>query len=199
LGFVSSSNSQVKWRDLRVVGVEDGGFSRASLRSDGQRALLVCVLLHGMWVLDFRVDRILVDGLDASERLSGMLRGLCFDVVMLAGVSFAGFNLIDPSLVFEEFGKPVIVISRTKPDNLAVRNALVRHFDDWRVRWSIFEKIGPVFEVVSLPNEPPLYVEVVGSDVSWASGLIRALTAVCRVPEPIRVARLIARGLTHKG
>jgi len=181
------------------VGVEDGGFSRAPLCPSVHKALLVCVLLQGTWVLDFRVDRILVDGLDASERLIGMLRGLCFDVVMLAGVSFAGFNLVDPSLVFEEFDKPVIVISRSKPDNVAVKNALVRHFDDWRVRWSIFEGLGPVFEAVSLPNEPPLYVEVVGCDVGWASGLIRALAAVCRVPEPIRVARLIARGLTHEG
>jgi len=181
------------------VGVEDGGFSRAPLHCDVQRALLVCVLLQGPWVLDFRVDRVLVDGLDASERLVGMLKGLCFDAVMLAGVSFAGFNLINPFLIFEEFRKPVIVISRTKPDNLAVKSALVRHFDDWRVRWSIFEKLGPVFEVVSMPNEPPLYVEVVGSDISWASGLIRALTSVCRVPEPLRVARLIAHGLTHGG
>jgi hypothetical protein len=180
------------------VGVEDGDFSRASLRLDFQRALLVCVVLQGPRILDFRVDRILVDGLDASERLIQMLGGPCFDMVMLAGVSFAGFNLIDPLLVFEEFHKPVIVISRSKPDNLAVKSALVRHFDDWRVRWSIFERLGPVFEVVSLPNEPPLYVEVVGCDIGWASGLIKALATVCRVPEPIRVARLIARGLTQK-
>jgi len=194
--FVSSGKSRVEWRDLRVVGVEDGGFSRASLRPGVDKALLVCVLLQGTWIVDFRVDRILVDGLDASERLVGMLRGLCFDVVMLAGVSFAGFNLIDPFLVFEEFHKPVVIISRTKPDNVAVKSALVRHFDDWQVRLSIFEELGPVFEIVSMPNEPPLYVEVVGSDVGWASGLIRALASVCRVPEPIRVARLIARGLT---
>ncbi len=188
----------MEWRDLRVVGVEDGGFSRAPL-SQSQRALLVCVLLQGPWIIDFRVNRILVDGLDASDRLSSMLRELCFDVVMLAGVSFAGFNLIDPLLVFEEFHKPVIVISRTKPDNLAVKSALVRHFNDWHVRWSIFEKLGPIFEVISMPNKPPLYVEVVGCDVDWARDLIRALAAVCRVPEPIRVARLIARGLTYGG
>jgi endonuclease V-like protein UPF0215 family len=197
-GFVSSSNSRAEWRGLRAVGVEDGGFSRKSLRPSSQTALLVCVLLQGPWVLDFRADQILVDGLDASEKLVCMLSGLCFDAVMLAGVSFAGFNLVDPSLVFEEFHKPILVISRTKPDNLAVKSALVRHFDDWRVRWSIFEKLSPIFEVVSLPNEPPLYIEAVGCNVSWATDLIRASASVCRVPEPIRVAKLIARGLTHK-
>ena len=57
---------------------------------------------------------------------------MAFDAVMLAGVSFAGFNLVDPTLVFEEFSKPVIVISRTKPDNIAVKNALLQHFEDNR-------------------------------------------------------------------
>lgn len=71
-----------------------------------------------------------MDGLDASNKLIIMLRQCVFDAVMLAGVSLAGFNLVEPTLVFEEFGKPIIVISRTKPDNIAVKNALFRHFED---------------------------------------------------------------------
>ena len=49
-----------------------------------------------------------VDGLDATEKLVAMLRRWSFDSVILAGVSFAGFNLIDANTVFEEFKKPVI-------------------------------------------------------------------------------------------
>ena len=124
-----------------------------------------------------------------------MLRKVSFDVVMLAGVSFAGFNLIDPSLVFEEFNKPIIVISRTKPDNVAVKRALHRHFEDWRIRWAVFEKLGPIYAVVSMPDAPPIYVEVVGTNLNWATRLIQAFTTHCRIPEPIRVAKLIARGL----
>jgi len=186
------------WQELRVVGVEDGGFSRESSGRVAQKTLFVCVLLHENWIEDFQVEEITVDGLDASEKLISMLRCWTFHTVMLAGVSFAGFNLVDPTLVFEEFSKPVITVSRTKPDNIAVKNALLRHFEDWRIRWSIFEKLGPIHEVVSIINEAPLYVEVVGGDIEWASGLIRASAACCRIPEPIRVARLIARGLTRK-
>ncbi len=104
-----------------------------------------------------------MDGLDASNKLIIMLHQWVFDAVMLAGVSFAGFNLVEPTLVFEELGKPIIVISRTKPDNIAVKNALFRHFEDWRVRWSVFEKLGPIYPIVSMPNEPLLYVKVVGA------------------------------------
>jgi len=141
---------------------------------------------------------ITVDGLDASEKLITMLRNLAFDIVMLAGVSFAGFNLVDPTLVFEEFHKPIILVSRTKPNNIAVKNALLLHFEDWKARWSILRKLGPIYEVASMSGEPPIYVELVGATLVWATKLIRALVSCCRIPEPIRVARLIAQGLTRK-
>jgi len=139
---------------------------------------------------------IAVDGLDATKKLVAMLRKLSFDAIMLAGVSFAGFNLVEPTAVLEEFHKPVIIISRTKPNNVAVKKALFQHFRDWRVRWSVFEKLGAIHEVVSMPNEPPIYVEVIGSTLDWAIKMICASAFCCRIPEPIRVARLIARGLT---
>jgi len=184
------------WQKFRVVGVEDGGFSRGSSNYSGQ-TLLVCVLLQGMWIYNFSADTITVDGLDASDKLIAMLRQWSFDVVVLAGVSFAGFNLVDPTMVFEEFSKPVVVVSRTKPDNVAVKNALMQHFEDWRIRWGVFEKLGPVHKVVSMVGEPPLYLEVVDATADWAKKLIRASATCCRIPEPIRVARLIARGLTR--
>jgi len=187
------------WREFRVVGVEDGGFSKGPRDYGTQKALFVCVLLRGIWIDDFQADKITVDGLDATEKLIFMLRRWSFDAVMLAGVSFAGFNLVDPTFVSEEFNKSVIVISRTKPSNIAVKNALRQHFEDWRIRWGVFEKLGPVWEVVSMPNEPPVYVEVIGAELDWASKLIRATSACCRIPEPIRVARLVARGLTLRG
>jgi len=184
------------WRELRIVGVEDGSFFKEPQGYRTDKAVFACVLLRGTWIEDFQADRITVDGLDATDKLIAMLRRWYFDAVMLAGVSFAGFNLVDPTTVFEELGKPVIVISRTKPNNIAVKNALRQHFEDWRVRWGVFEKLGPVWEVVSIPTEPPVYVEVIGAELDWASKLIRATSMCCRVPEPIRVARLIARGLT---
>ena len=183
------------WQKSRVVGVEDGGFSR---ESDIQEALLVTVLLHGTSVTDFQKKSIKVDGLDATEKLISMLCPWSFDSVILAGVSFAGFNLIDANAVFEEFEKPVIVVARTKPNNAAVKSALLEHFEDWKARWGVIEKLGPVHEIVSMPNEPPIYTETIGADLNWASNLIRKLSTCCRIPEPIRVAKLIARGLTPK-
>lgn len=177
---------------MPVVGVEDGSFKKGIT----PKVLLAAVLFRGPRIESVQIIKITVDGLDATEKLVEILRGWKFGAVMLAGVSFAGFNLIDPMIIHEEFGKPVVVISRTKPDNKAVKRALQRHFEDWQIRWSVFEKLGLIHKIVVLVSEPPVYVETIGANVEWASGLIRALSVCSRIPEPIRVAKLIARGLS---
>jgi endonuclease V-like protein UPF0215 family len=62
----------------------------------------------------------------------------------------------------------------------------------------VFEKLDPVHPIVSTHHEPPLYVKVVGATPNWAAKLICASAGCCRIPEPVRVARLIAKGLTRK-
>jgi len=179
------------YRNFRIVGVEDGSFQKTS-----QKALLAAVLLQKEWIEDVGFSYITVDGLDATEKLIEILSGWKFDAVMLAGLSFGGFNIIDPHEVFKHFHKPVIVVSRTKPNNVAVKRALQRHFADWERRWKIFEKVAPVYRVNTVP---PLYIEVVGVSFSAAVKILKAEMFVCRVPESLRVARLIARGLSGSG
>jgi endonuclease V-like protein UPF0215 family len=177
---------------MPVVGVEDGSFQK----SITLKALLAVVLFKGLKIVSAKIVSITVDGLDVTKKLAETLNGWQFEVVMLAVVSFAGFNVIDPVFIHEKFGKPIIVISRTKPDNKAVKRALQRHFEDWRVRWNVFEKLGLTNKVVILADSPPVYIETLGIPIKWASELIRALSVYSRIPEPIRVARLVARGLS---
>ncbi|MEM2971584.1 MAG: DUF99 family protein [Candidatus Bathyarchaeia archaeon] len=174
------------------MGVEDGSFQKGRTR----KALLVSVLLREAKIEDIKIVKISVDGWDATEKFVKTIAKWKFDAVMLAGVSFAGFNLIDATAIYEEFKKPIIIISRTKPNNRKVKQALQRHFKDWEMRWRVFKKLGPIHEVFTLDGEAPLYVEVVNTNVKWASRLVQALSFCGRVPEPIRVARLIARGLS---
>lgn len=180
------------FQKMRVVGVEDGSFQKGRTR----KALIASVLLKETKIEDIKIIKVTVDGLDATKKFAKNLTQWKFDAIMLAGVSFAGFNLIDPTTIYEKFGKPTIIIARTKPDNRKVKRALQRHFEDWEIRWKVFEKVGPIHEVFTLAGEAPLYVEAVGADVKWASRLILTLSFCGRVPEPIRVARLIARGLS---
>lgn len=180
------------FQKMRVVGIEDGSFQKGVTK----KALLAAVLFNGLGIEDVKFASIAVDGLDATEKVVTILNEWKFEAVILAGISFAGFNIIDPAVLFDKFQKPTIIVSRTKPDNKAVKFALLRHFKDWQTRWKVFEKLGPIKKVLVSAEEPPLYIEMIGADSHWSENLIKALAACGRMPEPLRVARLIARGLS---
>lgn len=107
-------------RNMPVIGVEDERFQKGVTR----RAVLVAVLLKGLEIEDVKSTKIMVDGFYATEKLAEVLNAWKFAAVILSGVSFAGFNLIDPTVIHEKFKKPAIIISRTKPNNRAVKSAL---------------------------------------------------------------------------
>jgi endonuclease V-like protein UPF0215 family len=177
---------------MPIVGVEDGSFQKGITRT----ALLAVVLFRELEIENVKITKIAVDGLDATKKLTEILRNWDFAAVLLAGVSFAGFNIIDPTTINEKFKKPVIIVTRTKPDNKMVKRALQDHFEDWKIRWKIFEELGSAHKLTVLVGEPPIYVETIGIDIRWAYDLIQALSVYSRIPEPIRVARFIARGLS---
>jgi endonuclease V-like protein UPF0215 family len=179
---------------LRIVGVDDGAIP--AIRRPKQYALLVAVLFQGSTISDVRIGRIEVDGRDANRVLNSLLKNLPFDVVMLSGISFGGFNLVDIHQLNRSTRKPVIAISREKPDNPAVLRALRKHFSDWEERWRIVRNAGHLYAFKPLPEEPKLYFEVKGAAPSSARKAIASTAMISRLPEPIRVAGILARGLS---
>jgi uncharacterized protein len=119
--------------------------------------------------------------------------------VFLSGVTFGGFNLINPRTIFEQRNVPVIVVTGSRPINRAVKRALVRHFPDWKARWKIINSLGPIRRIRTIRDEPPIYYEHFGCSSVEASRFLSALSMVSRIPEPLRVAGIVARGLFSDG
>jgi endonuclease V-like protein UPF0215 family len=113
----------------------------------------------------------------------------------LGGVTFAGFNLIDPHVLHRRFHSPVLVVTGARPDNRAVKNALKNHFQDWKERWRIINSLGLLRNVKTVPEENPLFYETIGCTSTEAHRILKSLAYVSRIPEPLRVASMIARGL----
>jgi len=159
----------------------------------------VAVLLEDHRIVALRVGKVTLDGMDATATLSRLLKGLEFDAIFLSGISFAGFNLIDPHRIHATHRKPMIIISGSQPDNRSVRNALRLHFKDWETRWAIIQKLGVIHQVRSSPVEPALFFESVGTSPRNARRLIKDSAKLSRLPEPVRVASLVAKGLSNRG
>jgi uncharacterized protein len=176
---------------LRIVGVDAGSVSS---EREGN-AILVVVLLEGSRIVDIQLGKIEVDGLDAQRVLGSLLRRLSYDVVMLSGVSFGGFNLVDIKQLSRRVGRPVIAVIREKPNNRAVRDALRKHFRDWKRRWRVVRSAGRLSSCKPLADEPQLYFEVKGAPPAIARGIITSSAMNSRLPEPIRVAGIVAKGI----
>lgn len=180
---------------MHLVGVEDGSFN-AFQRDVKSYSFLCCVeMLHDK-IKNVRICSIEVDGLDATDQILKLLDGIPAESIILGGITFAGFNIIDPTTVFQEKDIPVIICSRKKPDNFSMLLALKKHFEDWELRWKIIKSLGDIHETKPLIGEPSIYFEVVGGSAGWAERVLRSSARLCRIPEPVRVAGIIARGVS---
>ncbi len=128
-----------------------------------------------------------------------LVSGARTDLIFLSGVSFAGFNIVDSKRLHGALRIPVIVISREKPNNASVKRALKKHFADWRIRWSYVQELGRIHRFAPKAAEQPLYFEALGISAADARRVIRAYCVTSRVPEPVRVAGIMAKGLALAG
>ena len=177
----------------KIVGVDDGAFH---VRRDAVgSAIIVAVLFRGSRISATRIGRIAIDGTDATSVLITLLRTMAYEVVMLSGISFGGFNLVDIERLAGETRKPVIAVIGGRPNNTAVQQALRGHFKDWKLRWRIVLNAGALYSCRPLPREPKVYFEAKGCSPGAARKLIASASTISRLPEPLRVAGLLARGL----
>lgn len=180
-----------------AVGAQDGSFEafQRGLARAIQYTSLCLTKLAGPVIQDIRLGRITVDGLDSTEVLLNNLADWEYDVVILGGATFAGFNVVDVENVYKSTGKPVIVFCPKLPDIEATLHALRKHFPDWEMRWSRYEALGELYEL-RLEDNPSIYYEVVGESTSYAERVLREQSIHGRTPEAVRVADLIAKGVS---
>ncbi len=181
-------------RSANCIGIDDGPFPPKSPDKPG-RAPLVAVCLKGPRLYRVKTGWITVDGLDATGQAQALLEKLPKAPILLSGVTFGGFNLIDPWRVQRRFRTPTIVVVGSRPNNNAVKRALVKHFPDWQERWRIIRSLGPLRSVQTMRDEPPIFYEAIGCRAVEARQILVNNVWVSRLPEPVRVAGLLARGL----
>ena len=184
-----------EYAPLRILGVEDGRFDAFNRKALG-RTLFCGVVMKGDIILEVIHTEIRVDGLDATDKLRSMMRGIEIEAVILGGITFGGFNIINPWVIHAETGVPIIVYLGVRPDNDAVLAALRKHFPDWESRWEIIEGLGEIHSTRVFQEDPGIYFEAIGCDPEWAEGVLKASAMISRIPEPLRVAGLVARGIT---
>ncbi|WP_456367797.1 endonuclease dU [Thermococcus sp.] len=176
---------------IRTVGFDDGTFSFSS-KIENRKTILIGVVMKGsIEVVGILARWITVDGTDSTEAIIDAVNSSRFKdlrVIMLKGITYAGFNLVDVERVYEETGLPVIVVIRKKPNITAMENALKKHFPDAEKRISLLKKAPPLVELI--PDR--LYIQAVGIGREVAEEVVKVTTKTGLTPEPLRLAHMIA-------
>jgi len=176
----------------RTLAVEDGPFSKKD-----SHCLLLGVVTTDNSIEKILLDRIHVDGTDATSKVISLAhRAGSVDLILLPSISLGGFNIVDPEGVHQATKLPILVTNPVKPDLRAVRKALRTHFADWKKRVTVFDRMGSP-KALRITRREVIYFYCVGFPLSAAVASLRNAVRFGKRPEPLRIARIIARALGH--
>jgi hypothetical protein len=180
--------------EIRILGVDDGKFVP---HAPGAVIVVGVVFRGGSSIDGVMHTHVSIDGFDATEQLTYMINGSphCkqLRLIMLNGITFAGFNVVDIKKLNLETKLPVIAVTRHKPDLEAVRKAL-NNLSKSEERWKMILAAGDIHEVRCMGKK--IYVELAGISLADAQEVVELTSTSSRFPEPLRVAHIIASGIT---
>lgn len=181
--------------EIRVLGIDDGVFKP---HSKDVVDVVGVVFRGGYWLDGFMHTKVQVDGMDATEKLAAMVMHsphyAQLRVIMLNGVTLAGFNVVDIRELHERVKLPIIAVTRDKPNFKDIRKAL-RNLTEPEERWKSIEKAGKMMSVRTHEGEEPIYVHVAGLSEETAKRILKSTSTRSNIPEALRVAHIIASGL----
>jgi endonuclease V-like protein UPF0215 family len=201
---------------VNVIGFDDGPFPRDH-KGD---VLLVGVVCSGTRVDGIVSGRIRRDGANATREMVKLVRDSQFgehlQAVMLQGIAVGGFNVVDIHALQTALRIPVLVVTRRLPDLPAVRRALFSDEPHARPRvagaekkWRLIEQAGSLERLEPsrrsvkkkkasglTTTAPRLFMQRAGLSVEEARRLVNDTTLHGNIPEPLRLAHLIAGGVT---
>ena len=178
-------------RFSNIIGFDDAPFPR----DHTGRVKLVGAVYAGL-----RFDGVLIgdvekDGSDAADQLAALISESKFfehiQLVMLQGITFGGFNVVDVFSLHEKLNLPVLVVARKQPDMAAIRAALLSHISAGKEKWAVLERLG------AMEQCRRVFVQRVGITNEQSAAVLDQFILYGNIPEPLRTAHLIAGALAY--
>lgn len=174
-----------------VLGVDDAPFDK----KQAHPVPVVGVLMEGNDLVEgVALASFPVDGSEATRFLATWIDGLrwrdAMQAVVLGGITMAGLGLVDLDELAHRIAVPVLAVTRRDPGESRIGEALVAAGLPDRLATA---RRSPAARRVT----PGLYVAFAGTDPARACELIRATLRKSRMPEPLRLAHLIASAVAR--
>jgi uncharacterized protein len=174
--------------EIRVLGIDDSPFDPYKKKN----VLVVAVFYRGGKFLDGILStNIRKDGVNATIKVASMVNKSKFRsqlrAILLDGISLGGFNILDINELYRKTKIPVIVVMRNYPNIHNIFQALKKINKEKRMKLII--KAGQIYKVNKI------HIQIAGTTVENARNIIRITTTNSNIPEPLRIAHIIATGI----
>lgn len=171
-------------RTIRVIGFDDAPF----IRGAGGNVAIAGVICAGTRFEGMLWGQVQQDGWDATDTICQLLIGSKFlpqlHILLLDGIGFGGFNVIDLPLLNQRLELPCVAVMRRYPHLERIQEAMAR-LPHQEQRLEILQRAGTIHE------SPPFFFQVCGERPEIVASVLQRLTDCGKVPEALRLAHLI--------
>ncbi len=175
-------------KEIRVLGIDDGPFDKFN---DSEVIVVGAVYRGGSFIDGIVSAKVRVDGDDSTEKIIGMVNNSKFrpqiQAIILDGIAVGGFNVIDVDDLNKKTGIPVIVVMRDYPEIDKMKDALVKLGHESKIK--LLENAGEIHKL------DEIFIQNIGLSLKQAEEIIDITSTHSLIPEPLRVAHLIAGGV----
>ncbi|MEA2070078.1 MAG: DUF99 family protein [Asgard group archaeon] len=177
---------------IKVLAIACSSFNRETQ----QQVPIIAVVYRGGELLEGVMQtKVEVDGEDATKKIIQLLEQTPhkqqIQMILTRGLILAGFNYIDMKILNEKTSLPIIAVVDHKPDMESIKTA-IKNVSNWEKRYEKLTQITNLRQVQTSEKEQPVYVQSIGLPEKEIDRFLGKITNTGRMPEPLRVARLIA-------
>jgi len=181
---------QVHKKAVRALGV-----SESFVKGISEKSVLAGIVMRADMAIDgFVFSKATVGGMDATEKIIEMYRALERDdinLLLLNGCVISWYNVVDLHGVAEETALPLVCVTYEESEGLE-KYFLELFPKDWEHRVEVYHK-NEARTPIQLRTGYTVYVRPIGMRLEEAKAILDKFTTHGAVPEPLRVARLLAR------
>jgi len=179
-------------KEIRILGIDDCPFDKFN----DSKCKVIGVVFRGAAFLDGLISfDVTVDGSDATDKISKAVKKSRhygqLGIIMIDGIALAGFNVINIEKLSKRLGLPVIVVTRKKPDIKKIKRILSRLSME---KVKLIEEAGQPVAYESIGKK--IYFQYAGISEEVAKEILDMTCIHGLIPEPIRIAHIIASGIT---
>jgi len=188
-------NLHIEKKGLRGLAIAE------SFGPDSKNSILCGIVMRQDFVIDGSIfDITAIEGDDATEKILQMYYNLNrpdVNYLLISGLIISMYNIVDIKKIHSLLRLPVIGV--TYRDSLGVEESIKFHFpNSFESKLENYARLGKREKII-LKNNSEIFVRFEGCSLHDIKYLLNKLTLQGSVPEPLRIAKILAKSLLQRG